>query len=79
MDNIEARVEAQFRPLVREDFPMDFRSTPLAEMGIDSLDFFEALMELEEALGFDVPVDELEADMTLQSLSDLIRRTHAAG
>lgn len=74
MSDVSDLVIAEFKGRVREDLELDIEKTPLAEMGIDSLDFFESLMTLEEKLGFEIPVDELEADMTLRSLIGLVEQ-----
>lgn len=70
--DIEAAVEAEFRSRMRSDINFDVETTPLAALGIDSLDFFEAVMSLEEKLGREIPVEELDAQMTIRSLSLLI-------
>ncbi len=70
--DLESLILSEFRGRVRSDREIDTNRTPLAELGIDSLDFFEGLMNLEEKLGYEIPIDDLEADMTLASLCRLV-------
>ena len=70
--NLEAVVTAEFKKHMRSDIVFDVEKTPLAELGIDSLDFFEAVMSLEEKLGLEIPVEELDAQMTVRSFCSLI-------
>jgi acyl carrier protein len=51
----------------------------LAEVGADSLDVVEAVMELEEEFGVVFPPAELDRVRTLGELIDLIRRLRDAG
>lgn len=41
---------------------------PLAQLGIDSLDFFELLIMLEEKHGIDIPIEKLDAGLTIRQL-----------
>jgi acyl carrier protein len=64
----EAIVRETFRALLREDFDGDIDRTPLAELGIDSLDFFEALIELEEQHDLTIPIEKLDGSVTLEGM-----------
>jgi acyl carrier protein len=65
-------VVAEFRTRMRKDLEADVERTPLAELGIDSLDFFEAVMALEERLGCEIPIEKLDAATTVRSLCIVI-------
>lgn len=65
-------VIAEFRTRMRKDLESDVAVTPLAELGIDSLDFFEAVMALEERLGCEIPIENLDAETTVVSLCEVI-------
>lgn len=65
-------VIAEFRTRMRKDLESDVKVTPLAELGIDSLDFFEAVMALEERLGCEIPIENLDAATTVSSLCEVI-------
>jgi acyl carrier protein len=61
-------IRETFRALLRQDFEGDIDHTPLAELGIDSLDFFEALIALEERHGFAIPIEKLDGSVTLEAM-----------
>lgn len=65
-------VIAEFRTRMRKDLESDVEVTPLAELGIDSLDFFEAVMALEERLGCEIPIENLDEATTVISLCEVI-------
>jgi len=71
-EELLAAVIAEFRTRMRKDLEHDVEVTPLAELGIDSLDFFEAVMALEERLGCEIPIEKLDADTTVRSLCQVI-------
>lgn len=50
-------------------------SVPLSELGMDSLDAVELMMEIEEAIdGVDLTLFEFEKSTTLNSLTDEVAR-----
>lgn len=61
-------IREAFRILLRNDFEGDLDRIPLAELGIDSLDFFEALIDLEEQHGLKIPIEKLDGELTLVDL-----------
>jgi acyl carrier protein len=67
----EKIIREAFRGLLRKDFEGNIDRIPLAEMGIDSLDFFEALIELEEQHGLKIPIEKLDGNLTLVDIFDL--------
>lgn len=71
-EELLAAVIAEFKTRMRKDLERDVEITPLAELGIDSLDFFEAVMALEERLGCEIPIEKLDADTTVRSLCHVI-------
>ena len=64
----EPIIREAFRALLRQDFEGDIDRTPLAELGIDSLDFFEALIALEERHGLVIPIEKLDGSVTLETI-----------
>jgi len=48
------------------------RQSRLTDLGLDSLDFFELVMSLEEVLGITINVDELNDSMTINDLITII-------
>ena len=65
-------VRDEFRRLLREDYPENFEDVPLAELGIDSLDFFETTMILEDKYGIVVPVAKLHNAITLREICAML-------
>ncbi len=68
----EEIVRDEFRKLLREDFSGEFDEIPLVELGIDSLEFFEATMILEDEFGIVVPVTDLHSEITLKEIFSMI-------
>ena len=64
----EPIIREAFRALLRQDFEGEIDRTPLAELGIDSLDFFEALIALEERHGLVIPIEKLDGSVTLEAI-----------
>lgn len=60
-----------FRELVSGAFEGDIETTPLAELGVDSLDFFEVAMILEDEHGIVLPPEQLHSELTLKELCDM--------
>lgn len=61
-------VRAEFRKMLRKDMPADIDDIPISNLGIDSLDFFEAVIHLEEAHGIYIPIERLDGAVTLGDL-----------
>jgi len=61
-------VRAEFRKMLRKDMPADIDDIPISSLGIDSLDFFETMIHLEEAHGINIPIEKLDAAVTLRDL-----------
>ena len=61
-----------FRELVSDAFKGDIETTPLAELGVDSLDFYEAAMILEDEHGIVIPTEQLHSELTLKELGDMV-------
>ena len=56
------------RTFLKGTAPEHLDEVPLAQLGIDSLDFFELLIMLEEQHGIDIPIEKLENDLTIGQL-----------
>lgn len=67
-------VRYEFYKLLRDDIGNDVDETPIAELGVDSLDFFELLYHLEEIYNIEFPIDSLDESVTL---NDLVRVAQA--
>lgn len=61
-------IRREFRKLLPADYDRDFDARPLAELGVDSLDFFETIMILEEDYGIVIPIEKLESSVTVDDL-----------
>lgn len=64
-------VRTEFLKLLREDYQGEVDDIPLADLGIDSLDFFDKLLYLEDELGIRIPIQELDDKITLRELTDI--------
>ncbi len=71
--NVEEIIREEFRSLLRKDFEGDIDDIPIAELGIDSLDFFEKLIYLEEEFGIDIPVDQLTDSVSIRTMIALLK------
>lgn len=67
-DNAAEIVRAEFRKMLRKDIQGDIDDIPISSLGIDSLDFFETVIYLEEAFGIDIPIEKLDNAVTLRDL-----------
>ncbi|TDJ62699.1 MAG: acyl carrier protein [Proteobacteria bacterium] len=65
-------VRTEIKNLLRDDCPDNFDDIPLAELGVDSLEFFEVLMILEDDYGIILPVDELHSSISLKDIIDAL-------
>ena len=59
--NIEENLDEKIKP-----------ESTLEELGADSLDYFEALMELEEQIGHDIPDEYITDVKTVQDIADAV-------
>ncbi len=65
-------IQAEFRRITRKGPDDDIEDVPIAELGVDSLDFFETLIHLEEKFGIKIPVEKLDDTITLRSILALV-------
>ena len=49
MKNTEYIIRNELLKLLRDDIETDIDNTPIAELGIDSLDFFEMLLQIQKS------------------------------
>lgn len=70
----EGIVRAEFVKLLRTDHPDGIEKVPLAELGIDSLDFFEKILYLDDEFGITIPIQELDNEITLEDLLTIVKR-----
>lgn len=64
-NNVEEIVQAEFRKMVRKGIDSNIDDIPISELGIDSLDFFETVILLEEEFGIKIPIEKLDNKITL--------------
>ncbi len=67
-EKTEELIIAEFRSKMRKDIGDNINDIPIADLGIDSLDFFEILMNLEEEFDIIIPVENLDNTVTISSL-----------
>ena len=67
-EKTEELIIAEFRSNMRKDIGDNINDIPIADLGIDSLDFFEILMNLEEEFDIIIPVENLDNTVTISSL-----------
>ena len=58
---------------MRTDIGNDINNIPIADLGIDSLDFFEILLYIEDNLDIIIPIEELDSTVTIDSLISSIQ------
>ena len=68
LDNPATIVRREFGELLPEDRRDAIDDVPLVELGIDSLDFFERILYLEEEFGISIPVEDLDDKVTLADI-----------
>jgi acyl carrier protein len=61
-------VRSVFMGLLKREDLRDIEEMPIADLGIDSLDFFEAIVLLEDEHGIVIPVEKLDNDLTMKHL-----------
>ena len=65
-------IRNQIRKLLRDDYRGNFDKIPLTELGVDSLDFFEMTMILEEEYDIIIPVEQLDSSITLEEIFAMV-------
>lgn len=70
---INESVYNKFKKLLRDDIECDIENTPLVEMGIDSLDFFDVILEIEEEFKLDIPVENMDAKFKISDIANIIK------
>lgn len=68
----ESIIRDEFKNLLRDDYPDKFDEIPLADLGVDSLEFFEATMILEDEYGIIIPVADLHNSITLKDIFNML-------
>ncbi len=61
-------VRREFASLLPAGRDGQIDGVPLADLGIDSLDFFETLLILEDEFGIRIPISELDNEVTLSDI-----------
>lgn len=67
-DEREVIVRREFEALISEDRQKKIDDVPLTELGIDSLDFFEKVLYLEDEYDIRIPIEELDENVTLAQI-----------
>lgn len=73
--NIANTIRSELRAYLRDDFEGDFDNRPIAELGLDSLEFFELIAQLEDEHGLTIDIESLDNELTLV---DLVRAASRA-
>ena len=69
-------IRNEFRKLLRDDYRGDFDEIPLAELGVDSLEFFEVTMILEDKYDIIIPDTQLHSSITLKEILAVVDCGH---
>ncbi len=64
---------AQWHLHIPDDMPIDMEADVMAELGADSLDVVEVVMDVEEAFGVKIPVHEMDKMRNLAQLARYVR------
>ena len=77
MDTLQTAIEvaAQQFGIERDRIDVD---APIAELGVDSLDFLEFLFELEDRVGVPIPPDSVSGLATMRALAAKVDELVAA-
>lgn len=67
-DNFKEIIQSEFCRVLQRDPQDNIDDTPISELGIDSLDFFEIILHLEEEFGIKIPIEELDDKVTLRAI-----------
>lgn len=63
--NSASVVRSEFLALLPDNQKDNIDDIPLADLGVDSLDFFEKVLFLDEEYGIKISIEELDNDLTL--------------
>lgn len=81
MDTLQATIDVAARQFGGDRDRIDV-DAPIAELGVDSLDFLEFLFELEDSVGVPIPPDAVSGLETLRAVAarvdELVAAKHAA-
>jgi acyl carrier protein len=66
MNTFETQITSLFKTYLREDYDAPLSEKPIAEMGFDSLDFFEFVMGVEDIIGAELDVEKLDPHLTFE-------------
>jgi len=72
-DKKKEAIRQAFKGIIRSDFEHVIDDIPLLEMGIDSLDFFEQIVYLEEDLGLSFKVEDVDNKVTINDLVKMLK------
>ncbi|MFN8924751.1 MAG: acyl carrier protein [Rhodospirillales bacterium] len=74
MSDIEDRIYALVAKETRRDRATLSPEMTIEDLGVTSLEMVEVLMQLEDDLKIEIPLDATEAARTLRTLGDLVAR-----
>ena len=74
MSDIEDRIYALVAKETRQDRATLSPEMTIEDLGVTSLEMVEVLMQLEDDLKIEIPLDATEAARTLRTLGDLVAR-----
>jgi acyl carrier protein len=74
MSDIEDRIYALVAKEIRRDRATLSPEMTIEDLGVTSLEMVEVLMQLEDDLKIEIPLDATEAARTIRTLGDLVAR-----
>ncbi|HQU14920.1 MAG: acyl carrier protein [Chromatiales bacterium 21-64-14] len=73
-DDIVAQVYQGLRPFARNDVALSEDSELVGDLGLDSVQVMEMLLEIEDRFGISIPVNILAEVVTIRDLASQIER-----
>jgi acyl carrier protein len=66
--NIDQLIRDAFYALLKTPLENSIEDMSISDLNIDSLEFFELIVDLEEAHGISIPIESLDGKITLSNL-----------
>jgi acyl carrier protein len=66
--NIDQLIRDAFYALLKTPLENSIEDMSISDLNIDSLEFFEFIVDLEEAHGISIPIESLDGKITLSNL-----------
>ena len=69
-------IRNEFKKILRDEYQDPFDTMPLADLGVDSLEFYETIMILEDKFGITIDDSELHSSVTLEQIFVMVDSGH---